>query len=188
MINLGEDLYNNYPQFCTINGKCYNIKSVSKTFRSIDEAFNFYNVIINNNLEKHLTIIDDIKWGIKNKYYFPTLDKFIIEKKFDFLHNYRHKLENYNTFGKELYEIYPINLEIKGKVFNARRISNNFKSLEEAFQVYTHLINNNNFIHKEIIELIKWGKCNNYMFPNLGNFIVDKAWESIRNFKENENK
>ena len=36
---MGEELFNTYPQFLTINGICYNARRVSKKYDSLEDAF-----------------------------------------------------------------------------------------------------------------------------------------------------
>ena len=45
---------------------------------------------IKNNPELHQQIIDDVKWGVENQYQgFTTLDRFIIDRGYEFLHSMR---------------------------------------------------------------------------------------------------
>ena len=87
--------------------------------------------------------------------------------------------------GEELFETYPQSCYINNQYFNLRSVSHKFDSLEEAFAKYSKYIKHNPEKHQEIIELIEWGKENNYNFTTLDRFIVDNAWESIKNMKEN---
>ena len=87
--------------------------------------------------------------------------------------------------GKELYENYPQTTYVKGQVFNLRRVSKKFNSLEEAFFKYGKYIRFNEDTHKEVIELIKWGIDNGYNFTTLDSFIVDQDWNNIRNVRDN---
>lgn len=82
--------------------------------------------------------------------------------------------------GEELFDNYPQTLIISGVAYNARRISKKFDSLEDAFGKYAKYIKNNPETHQEILELIEWGKNNQYNFTTLDSFIVDRGWEAIR--------
>ena len=87
---MGEELFYNYPQSCIVNGSVFNLRSVSKRFDSLEQAFQKYAKNIRNNPELHQQIIDDIKWGIENQYAgFTTLDRFIIDRGYEALHAIR---------------------------------------------------------------------------------------------------
>jgi len=77
---MGEELFYTYPQSCTVQGQVFNLRTVSKHFDSLEQAFQKYAKSINNKPEIHQQIIDDIKWGIENGYNFTTLDRFIIDR------------------------------------------------------------------------------------------------------------
>lgn len=77
---MGEELFYTYPQSCTVQGQVFNLRTVSKHFDSLEQAFQKYAKSIKNNPELHQQIIDDIKWGIENRYNFTTLDRFIIDR------------------------------------------------------------------------------------------------------------
>lgn len=88
--------------------------------------------------------------------------------------------------GEELFNTYPQFLTVQGIVFNARRISKKFDSLEDAFSKYAKSIKNDPIIHKNIIELIKWGIENNYNFTTLDDFICDRSWIALQTFKNGD--
>ena len=77
---MGEELFYTYPQSCTVQGQVFNLRTVSKHFDSLEQAFLKYAKSIKNNPEIHQEIIDNIKWGIENGYNFTTLDRFIIDR------------------------------------------------------------------------------------------------------------
>ena len=86
--------------------------------------------------------------------------------------------------GEELFYTYPQSCVVNGQVFNLRSVSHKFDSLEDAFSKYAKQIKNNPDLHKEIIENIKWGIENGYNFTTLDRFIVDRAYEALKAFKE----
>lgn len=87
---MGEELFYTYPQSAVIQGTVYNLRSVSKRFDSLEQAFQKYAKNIKNNPELHQQIIDDIKWGIEEQYNgFTTLDRFIIDRGYESLHSLR---------------------------------------------------------------------------------------------------
>lgn len=86
--------------------------------------------------------------------------------------------------GQELFEIYPSSTFVNGQYYNLKSVSKRFDSLEQAFQKYAKYIHNNPETHSHIIELIKWGKENEFAFTTLDRFIIDLGWTSIEEFKE----
>lgn len=88
--------------------------------------------------------------------------------------------------GEELFYTYPQFLVINGISYNARRVSKKFDSLEDAFRNYAKSIKNDPIIHKNIIELIKWGIENNYNFTTLDDFICDRSWIALESFKNGD--
>ena len=77
---IGEELFEAYPQFTVVQGATYNLRRVSKKFNDLEDAFAKYAKIIKNDPEKHQEIIDLISWGIENGYNFTTLDDFICDR------------------------------------------------------------------------------------------------------------
>ena len=86
--------------------------------------------------------------------------------------------------GKELFDVYPQSTVVNGQVYNLKRVSRKFDSLEDAFNKYAKYISNNNDTHQEILELVKWGIDNGYNFTTLDSFIVDNSWLAIKAMKE----
>ena len=86
--------------------------------------------------------------------------------------------------GEELFYTYPQSCVVNNQVFNLRSVSHKFNSLEDAFAKYAKQIKNNPEIHQEILKDIKWGIENGYNFTTLDRFIVDRAYEALKAFKE----
>ena len=87
---MGEELFHTYPLSAVVNGVMYNLRSFSKRFDSEQQAFQRYARNIKNNPELHQQVLDDVKWGIENQYQgFTTLDRFIIDRGWEFLHSIR---------------------------------------------------------------------------------------------------
>lgn len=86
--------------------------------------------------------------------------------------------------GQELFEVYPQSTYVNGQYYNLKSVSKRFDSLEQAFQKYARYIHNNPEAHEHVIELIKWGKENEFAFTTLDRFIIDLGWHSIEEFKE----
>ena len=85
--------------------------------------------------------------------------------------------------GEELFEIYPQSTIVNGSLYNLKRISKHFDSLEQAFAKYSKYIRHNPDTHNKIIDLIKWGIENNYNFTTLDAFIIDNGWYAIEAVK-----
>lgn len=77
---MGEELFNAYPQFITIQGVSFNARRVSKKFNDVEDAFSKYGKAIKYNNELHQQILNNIQWGIDNGYNFTTLDDFIADR------------------------------------------------------------------------------------------------------------
>ena len=86
---MGEELFYTYPQSAVVQGQVFNLRTVSKKFDSLEDAFGKYAKQIKNNPELHQQVIDDIKWGIENGYNFTTLDRFIVDRAYESLHSMR---------------------------------------------------------------------------------------------------
>lgn len=87
--DMGQELFETYPQFLTINGVCYNARRISKKYDSLEDAFTKYAKAINYKDEIHQQVIENIKWGIDNGYNFTTLDDFIADRSWTALEAYR---------------------------------------------------------------------------------------------------
>lgn len=86
--------------------------------------------------------------------------------------------------GQELFKVYPQSTIVNGSLYNLKRVSKHFDSLEQAFLKYSKYIKNNPETHQHIIELIKWGIDNGYNFSTLDSFIIDNSWLAIEAMKE----
>lgn len=87
--------------------------------------------------------------------------------------------------GKELFEQYPISTVVNGTEYKLRRVSKKFDSLEDAYKAYGKAISWKPDTHQKILQLIEWGKNNNYQFTTLSDFIVDHDWLNIEAMKDN---
>jgi hypothetical protein len=87
--------------------------------------------------------------------------------------------------GKELFEQYPISTVVNGTEYKLRRVSKKFDSLEDAYKAYGKAISWKPDIHQNVLELINWGKNNNYQFTTLSDFIIDHDWLNIAAMKDN---
>ena len=87
--------------------------------------------------------------------------------------------------GKELFEIYPISTVVNGIEYKLRRVSKKFDSLEDAYRAYGKAISWKPDTHRKIMQLVEWGKQNNYQFTTLDSFIVDNDWLNIEAMQDN---
>ena len=90
------------------------------------------------------------------------------------------------AMGQELFESYPQSTIVNGSLYNLKRVSKHFDSLEQAFLKYSKYIKNNPETHQHIIELIRWGIDNGYNFSTLDSFIIDNSWLAIEAMKNGE--
>lgn len=78
---LGKELFEIYPQFGNINGSLVGIRSVSKKFDSLEEAYFRYGKAIGWSVERHNHIIELVKWANENRIINYTLASFIIDNR-----------------------------------------------------------------------------------------------------------
>lgn len=89
--------------------------------------------------------------------------------------------------GKELFETYPQFGNINGSVIPLRTIAKKYDSLEDAYFKYGKYIRWNPDKHKQIIELVNWGKDNNIINCSLASFIVNNGWNDLKALKDGDN-
>lgn len=75
---LGKELFEEYPQFGSINGNLIPLRGVSKHFDSLEQAYFKYGKCIGWNPEKHSKIIELTKWGKENNIINCSLSSYII--------------------------------------------------------------------------------------------------------------
>ena len=79
---LGQELFDCYPQFCEIQGVITPIRGVSKKFDSLEDFFRFYGKSIKYNPNLHNHIIELITWAKNNTNVInTTLANFVIDKR-----------------------------------------------------------------------------------------------------------
>ncbi len=82
--------------------------------------------------------------------------------------------------GKELFEEYPAFALINNSYTSLRGVSKHFNTLEDAYIKYGKSIKWNPETHKEIIELVRWGKEHSMLNMSLGSFIVNNGWHDLK--------
>jgi hypothetical protein len=128
------------------------------------------------------------KGVILKSYKIPKSGEKLIIEDIDFNKNFVKNIHRASfELGKELYENYPQTTYVKGQVFNLRRVSKKFNSLEDAFFKYGKYIRFDNELHNEVIELVKWGIQNGYNFTTMDSFIIDQDWRNIKNVRDGGN-
>ena len=79
---MGKELFETYPQFTQINGSTVAIRSVSKKFDSLEDAYRIYGKSIGWNPETHREIIALIEWAKNNTSFINcSLANFIVDQK-----------------------------------------------------------------------------------------------------------
>ena len=63
--------------------------------------------------------------------------------------------------GQELFDAFPPFLETPGKWYPLKNIAKKFDTLDQFFFAYSSAIKHNPEKHKEVMELLEWGKKNN---------------------------
>lgn len=78
---LGKELFEAYPQFGSINGSLVGIRSVSKKFDSLEDAYFKYGKTIGWSIERHNHIIELVNWAKENNLINYTLASFIVDNR-----------------------------------------------------------------------------------------------------------
>ena len=147
-----------------------------------DEEYKYiqeYNDILNGGLRLILETLQS-KGIILKSYKLPKAGTVLDPSSIPFNQNFlKRYYRSAFELGEELFDHFPQTITISGVMYNARRVSKKFDSLEQAFAKYAKYIKNNPETHNHIIELIEWGKENQYNFTTLDSFIVDMGWKAI---------
>lgn len=100
-----------------------------------------------------------------------------------FLNNYfKYSLE----LGIDLFKHYPVSMIVNGVTHSMRGTQGKYRDLDDMFLAYGKAIRNNPITHKEVIELLEWGKENNLVNTGMAEFIASKGWISLRDMKEGD--
>lgn len=78
---IGKELFDTYPQFGNIQGNVVGLRSISKKFDSLEDAYFKYGKSINWNIDKHNYIIELLKWANENNIINYTLASFIVDQR-----------------------------------------------------------------------------------------------------------
>lgn len=86
--------------------------------------------------------------------------------------------------GKELFEEYPQMTLINGTMVTLRGVSKHFNSLEDCYYRYSKSIKWSEDRHREIIELVKWGKEHDLIKQSLSSFVINHAWLDLQAIRD----
>ena len=101
-------------------------------------------------------------------------------------------LNNYRKFsgelGIEFLDAYPSVAIINGSEAPLKNYGKKFNSEEEFYFRYGKSIGWNISKHREVLELINWGKENNCRLLNMNicDFVISKMWDSIKELRDGE--
>lgn len=78
---MGKELFEEYPQFGNVQGNVVGLRSVSKKFDSLEQAYFKYGKCIGWNPERHNHIIRLVKWAKEHNIINYTLQSFIVDQR-----------------------------------------------------------------------------------------------------------
>ena len=93
-------------------------------------------------------------------------------------------LQHSYDMGMELFMNYPAFIIINGKQFSLKNIAKSFKSLDDFAFAYGKAIKFDVEKHKEILELLEWGKEVNVLNYGIIEFITSLKWLELKELKE----
>jgi hypothetical protein len=81
---LGEELWQAYPDNVIIGGVTYSLKNVAKKYNGIEEFFSAYGKAIRYKQEKHQHILELLKWAIDNTNFINfSIVEFVMSRKWE---------------------------------------------------------------------------------------------------------
>lgn len=87
--------------------------------------------------------------------------------------------------GQELFNAYPPFLETPTKWYPLKNISKHWHSLDEFFFAYSKAIGHNPDKHKEVMELLEWGKENKFITGGIADFVISHGWDTLKYLRDN---
>lgn len=94
-------------------------------------------------------------------------------------------VKNSGELGQELFDAYPPFLSSNGKLLPLKNIAKKYNTLDEFFFAYSSAIKHNPEKHKEVMELLQWGKNNNQINYGLLEFVTSQKWTELKYLKDN---
>lgn len=141
---------------------------------------------IRHNLRELLESLQS-KGMILKSYKIPEKGEKLVIEDIEFNKNFMKQYHRASfEMGSELFDAYPQSCIVNGSVYNLKRVSRKFDSLEDAFARYAKYIHNKPDLHQEVLDLIKWGIENQYNFTTLDSFIIDHGWLAIKAMKDGD--
>ena len=80
--------------------------------------------------------------------------------------------------GQELFSNYPHCIESGGRIYVLNNITKGYKDMEELYYDYGRIIKFNPDTHKEVMELLEFGKEHNLISYGICEFIKSYKWLS----------
>lgn len=93
-------------------------------------------------------------------------------------------LQHSESLGMELFENYPGFTIINGRTFSLKNITKLYKSLDDMCFAYGQEIKFNLETHKEVLELLEWGKENNQISNGICDFIASRQWLLLKELRD----
>ena len=93
-------------------------------------------------------------------------------------------LKNSGEMGQELFDAYPPFMNSGGKLYALKNIAKKFNTLDEFFFAYSSAIKHNPEKHKEVMELLEWGKAHNQINYGICEFIISAKWTELAYLRE----
>lgn len=90
--------------------------------------------------------------------------------------------------GKQLFDAYPMFVNINGSTFSLRSFAKKFDSIEDFFRFYGKTIHWDLELHNKILDLIKWDQDNNVGFLKMTicNFVIEQKWNELEALKNGD--
>jgi len=90
--------------------------------------------------------------------------------------------------GKQLFDAYPMFVNINGSTFSLRSFAKKFDSIEDFFRFYGKTIHWDLDKHNKILDLIKWDQDNNVGFLKMSicNFVIEQKWNELEALKNGD--
>lgn len=94
-------------------------------------------------------------------------------------------VKNSGELGQELFEEYPPFMVSGAKLYPLKNIAKKFNTLDEFFFAYSSAIKHNPETHKEVMELLKWGKEHGQITYGITEFIISQKWRELKYIRDN---
>lgn len=82
-LEMGQEMFDHYPQFAMINGCMVGLRTVSKKFDSLEDAFTKYGKNIRWSQTRHNRIIELLDWANEHNIINYSMTSFIIDRRWE---------------------------------------------------------------------------------------------------------